>query len=212
MFREYNRLLTKPQKSKYLAGLNYDLRETFKGLIDYANKDERFENIYDGWIDNLDDELVVLEVYSVIFTTRRRLQQFCVDDKTYQEFIENKKNMLQLLLKNSQYKDASNLLNVYMFSEEFQQKKLDELREKVLSYLVAKRITLPKKLIVEIYKWVDEHKLPSYLTTNIEGDFKFHITLDVLPIQELQSAVEKELKFTKFEKIVDNLVFHNRVK
>ena len=66
MFREYNRLLTKPQKAKYLAGLSYDLRETFKNLVDYANKNERFENIYDGWIDNLDDELVILEVYSVI--------------------------------------------------------------------------------------------------------------------------------------------------
>ncbi len=212
LFREYNRLLTKPQKAKYLATLNYDTRETFKNLIDYANKSERFENIYDGWIDNLDDELVVLEVYSVILSARINLQNFCVDDKTYKEFIKNKKRMLLLLLANKQYRHASSLLDVYMFSEEFKQKKLDELKDKVLKYLVSKRMVLPKKLIVEIYAWADKHTLPSYLTTEIEGDFKFNITNDVLPIQELKKAVKKELESSKLEKIVDCLVDNNRVK
>ena len=212
MFREYNRLLTKPQKAKYLAGLSYDLRETFKNLVDYANKNERFENIYDGWIENLDDELVVLEVYSVILSTRRSLEKFCIDDVTYKDFINNKKNMLLLLLKNEQYRDAKSLLDVHMFSESFKQRKLSELKDRVLEYLTRKRITLPKKIIIEIYKWADEHKLPSYLTTNIEGDFKFNITLDVLPIEELKKAVETELKSTKLPIIVDNLVTKNRVK
>jgi len=212
MFREYNRLLTKPQKAKYLAGLSYDLRETFKNLVDYANKNERFENIYDGWIDNLDDELVILEVYSVILNTRRSLNKFCVDDTTYKDFVNNKKNMLLLLLTNEQYRDAKLLLDVHMFNESFKQRKLSELRDRVLEYLTRKRITLPKKIIIEIYKWADEHKLPSYLTTNIEGDFKFKITLDVLPIEELKKAVEMELKSTKLPTIVDNLVLKNRVK
>ena len=212
MFREYNRLLTKPQKAKYLAGLSYELRETFKNLVDYANKNERFENIYDGWIDNLDDELVILEVYSVILSTRRSLNKFCVDDATYKDFINNKKSMLFLLLKNEQYRDAKSLLDVHMFNESFKQRKLSELRDRVLEYLTKKRITLPKKIIIEIYKWADEHKLPSYLTTNIEGNFKFKITLDVLPIEELKKAVEMELKSTKLPIIVDNLVLKNRVK
>ena len=212
MFREYNRLLTKPQKDKYLTALNYNLRETFKNLIDYANKNERFENIYDGWIENLDDELVVLEVYSVILSTRRSLEKFCVDDSTYTDFINYKKNMLLLLLKNEQYRDAKSLLDVHMFSESFKQRKLSELKDRVLEHLTRKRITLPKKTIIEIYKWADEHKLPSYLTTNIEGDFKFNITLDVLPIEELRKAVETELKSTKLPIIVENLVTKNSVK
>ena len=212
LFREYNRLLTPSQKSKYLAALNYDTRETFKNLIDYANKSERFENIYGGWIDNLNDELVVLEVYSVILSTRSNLQKFCVNDKAHLEFIKNKKSMLLLLLENKQYKHASILLDVHMFSEEFKQQKLDELQDKVLKYLVSKRVVLPKKLIIEIYSWVDQHKLPSYLITDIEGDFKFNINNDILSIKTLQEDIEKELKSTKLKKIVDCLVDNNRVK
>ena len=212
LFREYNRLLSKPQKSKFLAGLSYDTRETFKNLINYANKSERFENIYDGWIDNLDDELVILEVYNVLLSTRQNLQNFCVDDKTYKEFIKNKKSMLLLLLENKQYRHASTLLDVHMFSEEFKQEKLDELREEILKYLVSKRMVLPKKLIVEIYSWANTYKLPSYLVADIESDFKFKITNDILPIEELQASIEEELKSTKIEKIVDSLVDNNRVK
>lgn len=211
LFREYNRLLTKPQKSKYLASLDFNMRETFKSLITYSTNLERFENIYDGWIDNLDDELVVLEVYSVILSTRKKLQQFCVDDVTYKKFIKNKKSMLLLLLENKQYQHAMTLLDVHMFSEAFKQKKLDELQEKVLKYLVSKRVTLPKKLIHEIYAWADKHSLPSYLTTEIEGNFKFNITNDILPIQELQVKIEKELESTKLEKIVESLVEHHKV-
>lgn len=188
------------------------MRETFKSLISYSTNPERFENIYDGWIDNLDDELVVLEVYSVILSTRKSLQNFCVDDKTYNEFLKDKKNMLYLLLKNKQYKHASSLLDVHMFSEEFKQKKLNELEEKILKYLKSKRVTLPKKLIVEIYSWADKHKLPSYLTTDIEGDFKFDITNDIQPIKELQTKIEIELESSKLETIVNNLVDDNRVK
>ena len=212
LFREYNRLLTPPQKAKYLASMNYDTRETFKRLINYANNSGRFENIYDGWIDNLDDELVVLEVYSVILSTRKNLQKFCVDDKTYKDFIENKKKMLTLLLKNKQYKHASTLLDVHMFSEGFKQNKLEELREKVLKYLVSKRVTLPKKLINEIYNWAEKHKLPLYLITDIDGDFKFSITNDILSTKTLQEDVERELKSIKLEKIVNNLVEKNGVK
>lgn len=211
LFREYNKLLTKPQKSKYLAALDYNTRETFKSLLNYANNAERFENIYDGWIDNINDEVVVLEVYSVILSTRQNLNKFCVDDQSYREFIENKKSMLLLLLKNEQYSHASKLLDVHMFSEDFKQKKLKELREEVLKYLMAKRMVLPKKLIVEIYSWADEHKLPSYLATDIEGDFKFNITNDILPITELKKAITRELKSTKLEKIVDCLIDNNRV-
>lgn len=211
LFREYNRLLTKPQKSKYLASLDYNTRETFKSLLNYSNNSERFENIYDGWIDNIEDEVVVLELYSVILSTRRNLQKFCVDDKSYSKFIKNKKSMLLLLLNNKQYKHASTLLDVHMFSEQFHAQKLEELREAVLKYLVSKRMVLPKKLIVEIYRWADQHKLPSYLATDIEGDFKFNITNDVLPIKELKVAVEAELESTKIEKIVDCLVDNNRV-
>ncbi len=212
LFREYNRLLTKPQKAKYLASLDFNMRETFKSLLNYSDNSERFENIYDGWIESIEEEIVVLEVYSVILSTRRNLQKFCIDDSNYKKFIKNKKSMLLLLLNNKQYKHASTLLDVYMFSEKFKQQKLEELRERVLKYLVSKRMVLPKKLIVEIYSWADQHKLPSYLATDIEGDFQFNITNDVLPIQELREAVEKELKSTKIEKIIDSLVDNNRVK
>ena len=212
LFREYSRLHTQTQKSKYLAALSYDTRETFKSLIEYANNSERFENIYDGWIDNLDHELVVLEVYSVILNTQRNLQKFCVDDKTYKEFISQKKKMLFLLLDNKQYKHAASLLDVYMFNDDFKQKKLEELREKVLKYLVSKRMVLPKKLINEIYDWVEELKLPSYLITDIDGDFKFAIVNDVLPITALKEDVESELeKSIDLKKIVDKLAQNNSV-
>ena len=45
-----------------------------------------------------------------------------------------------------------------------------------------------------------------------KGDFKFNINNDVLAMQELSEAVEKELESTKIEKIVDYLVDNNRVK
>ena len=213
LFREYNKLSIDTQKSKFLAALNYDTRGTLRSLIDFANNSERFESIYDGWINSLDEELVVLEVYSVIINTRRNLQKFCVDDKTYEKFIENKKSMLTLLLENKQYKHAQSLLDVYMFSEDFKQNKLDELRVKVLEYLISKKMVLPKKLINEIYAWVDALRLPPYLVTDIDGDFKFIITNDVLSIITLQEDVDAAYeKKSDLTKIVDNLVKNNSVK
>ena len=213
LFREYNKLSGETQKSKYIASLNYDTRETFRSLITFANNSDRFENLYDGWINSLDEELVVLEVYSVIINTRRNLQKFCVDDKTYTKFIENKKSMLTLLLENRQYKHAQSLLDVYMFSEEFKQSKLDELRVKVLEYLIGKKMVLPKKLINEIYRWVDTLSLPPYLVTDIDGNFKFIITNDVLSITTLKEDVEAAYeKKSDLKKIVDNLVEKNTVK
>lgn len=212
MFREYNKIFLPLDKEKYLARVDYNYRETFKNLIDYSTNNERFENIYDGWIDNLDDELVILEVYSVILSTRRILEQFCVDEKTYKEFIQNKRSMLFSLLKNEQYNDASTLLHVGMFSKKFKEKKLNELRKQILEYLTRKRIKLPKKIIIEIYKWADSHKLPSYLTTDIEGNFKFTITFDDLEITDLKKDLKAELEFSKLENIVDNLVYKHRVK
>ncbi|MEA1892108.1 MAG: hypothetical protein U9N33_05285 [Campylobacterota bacterium] len=64
---------------------------------------------------------------------------------------------------------------------------------------------------MEIYSWADKHSLPSYFTTDLEGDFKFNIINDVLPIEELQEAVEKELETTKIEKTIDCLVDNSRV-
>ena len=48
-------------------------KETLKSLITYAENPDRFENIYEGWINTLEEELVVLEVYSVILNTKYQL-------------------------------------------------------------------------------------------------------------------------------------------
>jgi len=213
LFREYDKLSTPTQKSKFLASLSYDTRETFKSLTTYINNEERFENIYDGWIETLEHEFVVLNVYSVILNTKRNLQKFCVNDEKYQEFITNKKRMLFLLLENKQYKHASKLLDVYMFSKKFEQEKLHDLRKKVLNHLEVKKMVLPKKLINEIYKWVDALKLPTYLTNDIDGDFKFSITNNVIPIETLKDDVENALNESiDLNKIVNNLVNKNSVK
>ncbi|MBD3839763.1 MAG: hypothetical protein IE878_05170 [Epsilonproteobacteria bacterium] len=212
LFRQYNRLLTDAQRTKYLAALSHDMRATFKSLINYANNSDRFENIYDGWIESLEEELVVLEVYSVILKTQKTLNRFCVDDVKYESFIEHKKSMLFLLLENKQYTHASRLLDVYMFSNEFKEQKLKELREKVLTYLIDKKMVLPKKLINEIYNWVNELKLPTYLTTDIEGDFTFTVQNNAPSIDSLQEDVEKELSNSvELKKIVDRLIEFNRV-
>jgi len=215
LFREYNKLAAPDKQKKYLAALDHSMRETFKSLLNYANNPERFENIYDGWINSQEEELVVLEVYSVILNTT--LANYCVNNAKYNEFIEHKTKMLTLLLENKQYKHASSLLEVYMFSEEFQEKKLDELKEKVLDYLIAKNMVLPKKLINEIYAWADKRIIPSYLIAEIEGDFKFVITNDVITndvpqIKTLKDDVESALKKSvEMKKIVANLVHNNRV-
>jgi len=213
LFREYKKLETDTQRSKYIASLDFNIRETFRSLMNFANNTDRFENIYDGWINSLEEELVVLEVYSVILKTRKSLKEFCVDDKTYEEFIESKKKMLYLLLKNDQYIHASNLLSVYMFSKDFEERKLQELESAVLSYLIEKKMVLPKKLIVEIYKWANTFALPSYLVTDVDGDFKFVIKNDVMPIESLKKDVEDALnkKPNDLQKIVNNLVENNRV-
>ena len=211
LFREYNKIQDEIQKNKYIASLNYDTRETFRGLISYANNSDRFESIYDGWIHSLEEELVVLEVYSVILHTRRNLDKFCVNDEVYKKFIEQKKNMLMLLFENKQYEDAPSVLNVHMFSEEFKQKKLDELREKVLKHLFDKKMVLPKKLIHEIYKWIDKLAVPPYLLTDIEGDFTFTITRDIASITTLQEDVESTCKKkSDLKKFVDNLLQYNK--
>lgn len=212
LFREYNKLNSETDKSKYLASLNFNTRETFRSLIAYANNSDRFESIYDGWINSLEEEFVVLEVYSVIINTRRSLENFCVKDDVYNKFIEQKKNILVMLLENNQYEDALSLLNVHMFSEDFKQNKLDELREAVLEYLFEKKMVLPKKLINEIYTWVDKLAVPPYLLTDICGDFTFTITNDILSITTLQEDVEDSCKKqSDLKKFVDNLVQNYQV-
>lgn len=207
LFREYNKLETQTDKSKYVVSLNYEIRETFRSLINYADNSDRFESIYDGWINSLEEELVVLEVYSVILHTKRNLDKFCVNDEVYKKFIEQKKNMLLLLLEHKQYEDALSVLNVHMFSEEFKQEKLNKLREEALEYLVKKKMVLPKKLILEIYKWIDKLAVPPYLLTDIEGDFKFTITNDITSTTSLQEDVESQCKKkSELKKFVDNLV------
>lgn len=212
LFREYNKLNTDTEKSKYIASLNYDTKATFKSLISYASDSKRFDTIYDGWIDSLDEEIVVLEVYSVVLNTQKSLKKFCVDDKAYKEFISNKKKMLFLLLKNKQYEQAAHLLEVYIFSKEYEKQKLEELKEEVLKYLIVKKMVLPKKLLPEIYRWIDELIIPSYLATDIDGDFKFLITNRFIAIETLKEEVEKELMVGKLKDIVDNLVEKNSVK
>ena len=211
MFREYNRILTKPQKVKYLTSLSYDTRETFKSFLEYSNNSDRFENIYDGWIDNIESEIVVLEVYSTILKTQRDLEKFCVPDEAYNTFIQNKKEMLLSLLSNKQYTYASKLLEIHMFSNAFKEKKLIELKTRALAYIKSKGIPLPKKLIEEIYVWAESRKLPSYLITDISTDFKFQIRHDFLPLDTLKEDIEEELKTTKLPKIVDNLVACNKI-
>ena len=212
LFREYNKQLTPAHKSKFLASLNYDIRESLKNLLTYIDNKDRFDNIYDGWINSMEEEFIVLEVYSVILKTKSNLKKYCVDNTKYLRFIDNKKNMLTLLLENVQYSHALKLLDVHMFNEEFKAKKEIELREKVLEYLVAKQMVLPKKLINEIYLWVDELKLPTYLTTDIEGDFKYVVTNDIPTITTLKEDIENALANSiKLTKIVENLVHNNRV-
>ena len=213
LFREYNKLHNATEKSKYIVALDNNTRETFKSLVKFSDNSERFDITYDGWINSLDEELVVLEIYSVILKTRSNLQKFCVDSSTYKQFIDHKKGILTLLLENKQYKHAKNLLEVHMFNEDFKETKLEELRVEVLKYLISKKMILPKKLIKEIYKWVDDLILPSYLVSDLEGDFKFTITNDALSIVTLQADFEDAYKKpSDLKKIVDNLVYSNKIK
>ncbi|MDQ7060911.1 MAG: hypothetical protein Q9M43_07120 [Sulfurimonas sp.] len=212
IYREYMNQPTPTDKSKYIISLSHEIRKTLESLSTYVENEDRFESIYDGWIDNLDHEFVVLNVYSIILNTRRNLNKFCVNDKKYKEFTSHKKKMLFLLLENKQYEHASSLLDVYMFSKDFEEKKLENLRDEVLSHLQEKKMLLPKKLINEIYQWVDALKLPSYLATDIDGDFKFSITNDVPSIETLKEDVEKALNESiDLHKIVDSLVEKNSV-
>ena len=207
IFREYNKIHSSSQKTKYMVSLNTGDKETLKSLLTYANNPDRFENIYDGWINSLAEELVVLEVYSVILNTKFKLQKYCVDDKTYKNFIKNKRSMLLLLLENKQYEQAEIILNVQMSNNTFKEEKLVLLKKEVLNYLILKKMVLPKKLIVEIFKWVDELSIPTYLTTDIDGEFSFPIHYNPMKKVNLELDTKRELTKSKnLPKYIDTLL------
>ena len=206
LMHEYNRLRSESSRSKFFASLDYDTRNTLQNFMKFCDNSERFETIYDGWIENKDDELVLLEVYSVILKTKQNLESICVDDNTYNKFIEHKKSMLNLLLGNKQYYEAKSLLSLEMHSESFKEKKLEELKDKALQHLKEKKIALHKKVLNVLYEWVADRKLPVYLVSEFEGDFKFDIYSEYQEVENLQSFVEIELKKSKLQQIVDKLV------
>jgi len=147
-----------------------------KSFIRFSNKPDRFNHIYDGWIDNSDDELIVLEVYSVILQTINTLNSICISDSAYKDYLHSKGILLTLLLGNKQYDSASKLLSIKMYDTAFQTRTMEDLAKKVLTYLIDKKLPLANKLNEQIYNWVEERRLPSYMVSKSTTDFRSHQT------------------------------------
>jgi hypothetical protein len=192
----------------FILRLDHDTREAFNNFVKFSSKKDRFDNIYDGWIDKVEDELIVLDIYSVILRTIKTLDAICITDKEYRDYLDSKKTMLLLLLKNKQYQNASNLLSINMYNEAFKVKAIDDLRKKVLEYLIKKELPLPNKLIVELYEWISKRKLPSYMISDIDNEFKYEINDYPISSTTLEEDIVEELKKPRMtlEKIVNNLV------
>ena len=208
LFREYMKIYTEHQKKIFILRLDHDTREAFNSFVKFSSKKDRFDHIYDGWIDNVEDELIILDVYSVILETIKTLDAICITDKEHENYLDSKKTMLLLLLKNKQYKNASELLSINMYNEAFKTKALEDLHQKVLAYLIKKDLHLPNKIIVELYEWINKRKLPSYMLSSINNEFKYAINDYSVSSTILEEDIILELKKPRMtlEKIVNNLV------
>jgi len=208
LFRNYQKLTTEHQKKMFILRLDHDTREAFNSFVKVSSKKDRFDNIYDGWIDKVDDELIILDIYSVILKTMKTLDAICIPEKEYEKFQEAKKTMLLLLLKNKQYDNAAELLKINMYDESFKVKALEDLQIKVQDHLIKKNLPLPRKLIVELYEWIKKRKLPSYMLSEIDNEFVYVINDYAITSITLKKDITEELKKPNItlDKIVSNLL------
>ena len=143
--------------------LDHSTRTSLKNFIAFQDDNSRFENLYDGWITTIKEEMIFLEAYSFAIDVVDHLNQYCVSKEIKKEFDEQQRAIIKLLIKNRQFHSIAQLLKVRMEDESFKEKKLVELKEIVQNYLKKRGIKVPDKFSKQLFTWINTRRFPPYM-------------------------------------------------
>ena len=188
LIKEYRSQKTDKDQKLFLMALDHATRTSLKNFIAFQDDNSRFDNMYDGWISTVKEEIILLEAYSFAGEVIDYLDSFCVSKKIKKEFDEQQYAMIKILIKNRQYHSVAQLLNVRMEDESFKEKKLVELRVVVESYLKKRGMKLPDKFTEQLFIWVHARKFPPYMLVGY--DERLQLVMHETPIDENSLAVK----------------------
>lgn len=213
LIKEYSSQKDDKEKKLFLMALDHATRTSLKSFIAFQNDNKRFENMYDGWISTLEEEIVLLEVYSFVGEIVDYLNGFCVSKTIKKEFDEQQYAMIKLLLKNRQYHSVAQLLKVHMEDESFKEKKLVELRTVVEGYLKQRGMKLPEKFTDQLFKWVHARRFPPYMLVGYDERLQLVMHEERIDENTLAVKIAKAMQRTprNTRKVISELIKHRDI-
>ena len=213
LIKEYRSQKDEKEKKLFLMALDQATRTSLKSFIAFQNDNKRFENMYDGWISTLEEEIILLEVYSFVGEIVDYLNGFCVSKMIKKEFDEQQYAMIKLLLKNRQYHSVAQLLKVHMEDESFKEKKLVELRAVVEGYLKQRGMKLPEKFTDQLFKWVQARRFPPYMLVGYDERLQLVMHEERIDENTLAVKIAKAMQRTprNTRKVISELIKHRDI-
>jgi len=214
LLKEYRTQQDEKEKKLFLMALDHSTRTSLKSLIVLQDDNNRFENMYDGWISTVKEEMILLEVYSFTIETVDYLNQYCVSAKVKKEFDMQQSSMIKLLMKNRQFHTVSQLLNIRMEDESFKEKKILELKDFIKNYLKKRGLNVPNKLSEQLLIWVDARRFPPYMLGGFNEQLQFKLYGDPVDTNTLAVKIAKAYQRTPrdINKIIDELLEYRDLK
>ena len=213
LIKEYRSQKDEKEKKLFLMALDHSTRTSLKNFIALQDDNTRFENIYDGWISTVKEEIIFLEAYTFAGEVIDYLNTYCVNKKIKKEFDEHQYAMIKLLIKNRQYHSVAQLLKVRMEDETFKEKKLIELREVVEGYFKKRGMKLPDKSTEQLFKWMHARRFPPYMLVGYDERLQLTIHEELIDENTLAVKIAKAMQRTprNTRKVISELIKHRDI-
>ncbi len=214
LIKEYRSQKEEKDKKLFLMALDHSTRTSLKNFIVLQDDNSRFENMYDGWITTVKEEMILLEAYSFALEVVDYLNQYCVTKKIKKEFDEQQKVLIKMLIKNRQFHSVAQLLKVQMEDESFKEKKLIELKVVVQNYLKKKGMKIPDKFNTQLFAWIAARRFPPYMLVGYDEQLQFTIYEEPVDENTLAIKIAKALQRTprNTNKVIIELIKYRDIK
>ena len=196
LIKEYRNQKSEKEKKLFLMALEHSTRTSLKNFIAFQDDNSRFENLYEGWITTIKEEMIFLEAYSFGLDVIDYLNRYCVSKEIKKEFDEQQRTMIKLLIKNRQFHSVAQLLKVQMEDERFKEKKLSELNELIKTFLTKRGIKVPEKFSKQLFEWLKIRRFPPYMLVGYEEQLQLPMYAPMPDENTLAIKIAKALQRT----------------